>query len=86
MDGGKKGECCLLVLDSVTSTPQWIRRTKPRARERERERERETLNAQTNTHTHTHIKCRAKESEAQMLEHQLMTLGTLHVKVSPVAY
>ena len=22
--------CCLLVLDSVTSTPQWIRRAKPR--------------------------------------------------------
>ena len=40
----------------------------------------------THTHTHTHIKCRAKESEAQMLEHQLMNLGTLHVKVSPVAY
>jgi hypothetical protein len=24
------GECCLLVLDSVTSTPQWIRQPKPR--------------------------------------------------------
>jgi hypothetical protein len=23
-------ECCLLVLDSVTSTPQWIRQPKPR--------------------------------------------------------
>ena len=22
--------CCLLVLDSLTSTPQWIRQTKPR--------------------------------------------------------
>ena len=22
--------CCLLVLDSVTSTPQWIRQTRPR--------------------------------------------------------
>jgi hypothetical protein len=54
MDGGKKGECCLLVLDSVTSTPQWIRRTKPRARERERERER-NFECTNNAHTHTHI-------------------------------
>jgi hypothetical protein len=23
-------ECCLLILDSVTSTPQWIRQQKPR--------------------------------------------------------
>jgi hypothetical protein len=25
-----EGACCLLVLDSVTSTPQWIRQPKPR--------------------------------------------------------
>jgi hypothetical protein len=24
-----EGVCCLLVLDSVTSTPQWIRQPKP---------------------------------------------------------
>jgi hypothetical protein len=29
---GREGEsvCCLLVLDSVTSTPQWIRQPRPR--------------------------------------------------------
>ena len=27
---GPERECCLLVLDSVTSSPQWIRQPKPR--------------------------------------------------------
>jgi hypothetical protein len=26
----RESVCCLLVLDSVTSTPQWIRQPKPR--------------------------------------------------------
>jgi hypothetical protein len=31
---GRKEECCLLVLDSVTSTPQCIRQLKPRDAEK----------------------------------------------------
>jgi hypothetical protein len=30
----RESVCCLLVLDSVTSTPQWIRQPKPRESER----------------------------------------------------
>ena len=40
------------------------------------------MHKQHKTHQKNLMICREKESEVQMLHHELMTLGKLHVKVS----